>query len=719
MADLDRRGFLAGTGLAAGLLAGCRPRKDPYTPDKPPVPLAPGVRMGAQTQVLSTCGMCDVGCGIRVRVVDGRAVRVEGNADSPVNRGGLCARGLAGLDVLYHPDRVRGPMRRRGGRGENRWEVMSWDDAVGELAARLGRLRAAEQAGRLVLLDGQWRGNTHALLGRFMAAFGSPNHIGHGATGRSAILETVRTMTGRPGLPRYDFQHAGCVLLLGTGALESSSQAMPLGVALAAAARPRLYCASLRLPRTAALVDEWFRVLPGRASFFLLGLLHVLLREQLADESAMEKADGFEALRAVVLAELSPKQVEARAGIDADRIESLARELVAIHPSVVVVDEETKDRSAVAAALVLNAALASIDARGGMRLGADETAAWPAPTLDGVAEAAAKSPAIDGREIGRRDAGASRILAVPGAILSGKPYPVEVVLLHYSNPMFSKPGGARFEAALAKVPFVVSFSPIVDESVRFADLVLPDPTYLERWDVLAAGQGTLSVAQPVVAPLENRMQTGEVLLRLARALGGTVARSFPWKTYREAVLARLDVGGRGDDLLDELGSKGTCMAPGKSDEADEGKSFAGFISVATATQTLPLLEESREFPFLLCPFRDHSYAEGGFRHVSRLAELPNGPGWSGYVEIAPEDADRLGIEDGDWVAVTSKVARVELRARVHEQIRPGVLGLPLGGWGRVVGDLAGAPSRLLEARVDPATGQWLAWETRAKVERVG
>jgi len=89
------------------------------------------------------------------------------------------------------------------------------------------------------------------------------------------------------------------------------------------------------------------------------------------------------------------------------------------------------------------------------------------------------------------------------------------------------------------------------------------------------------------------------------------------------------------------------------------------------------------------------------------------------VEIAPEDADRLGIEDGDWVAVTSKVARVELRARVHEQIRPGVLGLPLGGWGRVVGDLAGAPSRLLEARVDPATGQWLAWETRAKVERVG
>jgi len=715
MADLGRRRFLAGTGLAAGLVAGCRPGRDPYTPEKPPVPRAPGVRPGTESQVLSTCGLCDAGCGIRVRVVDGRAVKVEGNPASPVNRGGLCARGLAGLELLYHPDRVRGPMLRRGERGANQWESITWDAALGVLRERVSKLQAAGQASGVLLVDGESRGTTHALWTRFMAALGSPNHVGHGATGRAAVAETLRTMTGRAGVPGYDFEGAGCVLLIGTGALESSPQAIHLARALGGTARPRLVCVAPRLPRAAALMDDWFAVEPGRASAVLLGLLHVLFRDHLSDESVIEKARGVGELRAAVMASYSPAQVAALVGVTAARLETLAGELVASRPSIVVVDEESKDATATGAAVVLNALLSGLGVPGGMLLDPDEPAVFS--PADERQPAALEARALDGRA----RAEDSRILAIPDAILADKPYPVEVMLLHYSNPAFSKPSGKQWARAIAKVPFVASFSPILDESVAWADLVLPDQTYLERWDLVAPARGTgvVSLRQPVVAPLTNGMQTGEVILRLAAALGGKVAAALPWKTYREAAVAHLEaLSDQTEDVFDHLDEKGVCkLARKDAVDAMDGLTDVRPAIPATAAATVG---DPVQFPFVLCPFRDRGYAEGGFRQFPWLAELPGATGdpWPGYVEIAPQDARKIPVEDGAWVAVSSSAGRVELRARIHPHIRPGVLGLRLGGWGRWVGDLDGVPARLLGALAD-SSGHWLAWGTRAKIERLG
>jgi anaerobic selenocysteine-containing dehydrogenase len=205
MPDFGRRGFLGGAGLLAGLAAGCRARPDPYAAHKPPVPVERGLRAGSETYVLTTCGLCPAACGLRVRVVDGRAVKVEGNAESPINRGGLCVRGQAGLELLYHPDRIRGPRRRVGARGENRWQAISWDAAIGQLAAELGQLRAAGDPSSLVVVDGEQTGTTHALWARLLDVYGSPNHIGHGATGFGSMAQAVRQMTRKACLPGYDF----------------------------------------------------------------------------------------------------------------------------------------------------------------------------------------------------------------------------------------------------------------------------------------------------------------------------------------------------------------------------------------------------------------------------------------------------------------------------------------------------------------------------------
>ncbi len=739
MPDIGRRGFLSGAGLLASAVAGCRPSRDPYTAQKPPVPVERGLRPSSEKFVFTTCGLCQAGCGLRVRVVDGRAIKVEGHAEPSGNRGGLCVRGQAGLELLYHPDRVRGPRRRVGERGENRWQEISWDEAVAELAAELSNLRAAGEPQSLVVLDGERTGTTHALWARLLEAFGSPNHIGHGATGFGAMAQAARRLTRKTCLPVYDFERARCVLLVGTGALESSPHFIHLARALASEGRPRLLCAASRLPSMASLVDEWLSLAPGGSSSLLLGLMHVLLREQWGDESALEGASGFlpwvdhdgtrhGGLREQVMSDFSPDKVEAWSGISAVRIVCLARELVAVRQSVVVVDEGTCDPATAFAALLVNALLGALDAPGGMRLNpALPLADFGAADLDEVARIGLRAPPVDGRAPGQRDFQASRLLGLPEAILSGKPYAIKALLLSTSNPAYSKPGPQRWHEAIAKVPFVVSFSPVLDESVLSADLLLPDHTFFERWDVVVpeGRAGVLSLRQPVVRPLANTRQTGEVVLRLARSLGSTIAKAFPWPDYQGAVQAGLGKAeGGADAVMSELESTGLWrLDPAKSERSDpDGERPATRLFDVRETLSpgpAPTVGDPVRFPFVLLPIRGPGYAEGGMRHFPWLCELPTCPRdpRKERVEISLEDARRLGIKDGDAVIVQSTSAQIEMRAEVRADIRPGVLGVALGGGPGPAYPVVPGAASLLVGLADATSGHWFACATRAQVRK--
>ena len=608
MPDFGRRGFLGGAGLLAGAAAGCRLRKDPYAAEKPAVPVERGLRVGS---------------------------------------------GQAGLELLYHPDRIRSPRRRVGARGENRWQVIAWDEAIAHLASELGHLRAAGEPQTLVLLDGEQAGTTHALWARFLRVFGSPNHVGHGATGFGAMAQAVRSMTRKACLPGYDFERAHCVLLVGTGALESSPHGIHLARAFAGGARPRLLCASPRLPAMAVLVDEWLSIAPDASAALLLGLLHVLLREQLGDESVLEVASGFApwaerngntqpGLRAQLMAEYAPDKIEQRIGIPAARIADLARELVATRPSMVMVDEGMCDDATASAALLVNALLGSINVPGGMLLDPGSPRVdLGEPELDATARSGLRAPPMDGREArearegrepGRSDFEASRILALPEAFISGKPYQAKVLLLSYSNPAYAKPGGRHWREGIARVPFVVSFSPFFDESALYADLLLPDHSFFERWDLVVPGRGSrvLSLRQPVVRPLADTQQTGEVILRVARALGTSIASAFPWADYRHAALAGLAPMDEG--VLSELESTGVWhAAQGAPDRADDRVAKPGDnlpplplfdVRGLDLAASAPTVGDPVRFPFVLVPFRGLGYAEGGMREMAWLRELP-------------------------------------------------------------------------------------------------
>jgi anaerobic selenocysteine-containing dehydrogenase len=218
------------------------------------------------------------------------------------------------------------------------------------------------------------------------------------------------------------------------------------------------------------------------------------------------------------------------------------------------------------------------------------------------------------------------------------------------------------------------------------------------------------------------MATGEVILRLAAALGGSVAQALPWSSYRQAVESGLGkLPGDLGEILAKLEGEGAWVAP-LAAELAVGWQGQGprLLDVRAALPTArPAAEgEPDGFPFVLLPFRGAGYAEGGIRHLPRLRELPLAPdGFRPSIEMATLDARALGIRDGDLVVVESAQGSLAMPSRVHDGIRPGTLGLPLGGGPWPVARQGESAIDLLAGSTDPRTGQWLACATGARVRK--
>jgi anaerobic selenocysteine-containing dehydrogenase len=745
MSRFGRRELLSGAALAGAAALGCRRGKDPYRIDKPSVPGGRG-RAGEERWVLSTCALCDADCGIKVRVVEGRAVKIEGNPEHPVNRGGLCSRGQAALQALYHPERVRSPLRRGGERGEGKWKPISWDEAIGEIVAKLGKLRAAGHPERLVLIDGDTASFTYDLWTRFLSAFGSPNHVGLGSARAAGVKLATLYTQGRYGLPAHDWIRGRLVLAMGTDLLESSDQAMQF-LAAASVDRPRVICVSPRRP--GCRFDEWIPIAPGGYGALALSLAHVLVRDGLVDRDFLrDSVSGFSAWRdqagveqpgfeALIRAAYAPEQTQEVTGIAAATVDRLAHALAQQRRVVVASDGGATAASnglatgmAIAA---LNVLLGNSD--GGGIAGPQEFAVphWEAPAVDAVAAAGTAAPRIDGAGTAACPLGRSRVQAVPAAITNSEPYPVEALFLLGTDALATLPGRKAWHAALNQVPLLVRVSSWLDESAQQADLVLPESLPLETLDVVRcappAGEWVVGLRQPVVAPLQDTRQAGDVIIAIAAGLGGSVGRSLPWKSYSDALAKSLpagsvadmkEKGGRWDEPKTDLPARlsrkfeicSQAIAARMAGAADSAKA-----SRAWPCKGLPAWEPPRfsgdalRFPLHLVPYRPVQFVENGGRFLSWLSELPlvSGNPWLLRAEINPADAARLGVAEGDQVLVQSSLGSCPAIAQVSDGVRVGAVAMALGKDG--VADL-----------VVPDEDRWsgvLAWQgTRVCVKKI-
>jgi anaerobic selenocysteine-containing dehydrogenase len=709
----------------AGLsVAGCDRVKDPYALIKPKVP-GPQTYEGEEHWVSTSCAQCPVGCGINVRVVENRAVHIEGNPNHPVNHGGVGPRGQSGLDVLYAPNRVRQPLRRRGPRGSGDWEPISWQAALSEVGEKLAHLREAAPE-RLVVLSGRERGVMRDLFERFAHGFGTPNFIEYSRQGPQATLaRAMHQALGVSEFPGYDLAHAGYVLSLGSGLLEGGSLGC-YGSRARAQGRHRQSLRRLKMVQvepayslSAAAADEWIAANPGTLDVCGMAIAHVLIEEGLFDKAFVEKSTfGFEAwtdssgARHPGFAELAraytPERAEQLTGVRAETVERIAKELAENGPGVVLVDDRSTSTSnglsVARVALALNALLGSLGGPGGLLVQRPAPLrSWKAAPTDATASRGLTQPRMDGDGLSKFPLAASSMHSVFEATLAGKPYPPEALLLYYVNPFHASSRPAELRQALARVPMIVSFSPFDDETASLADYVLPDFTYLERLEdaPLAPSIGTaaLGLRKPVVTPLYDTRHTGDVLIALAQKVGRPVADAFPWKSFQEALVERL-----GPDLFKKLSKTGFWVDDSRdpsplafetpsrkfeffSQQVAEAYKQAGNLGAALASAHAASLDglalgepiaavwegEKETFPFTLLPYYPSSYATGGppLPHLNEVGDPLTGARWTVPAELNPKTARGLGIGDGAEVWVTSSAGRVRARVKVFEGIPPG------------------------------------------------
>jgi anaerobic selenocysteine-containing dehydrogenase len=741
--SLGRRNFLTIAGATAAAAACTRPR----VPERQPPP--PQTAKGAkETWLATTCGACPGGCGLKARVVSGRLVGIAGNPLHPVNRGGLCALGAAGTQLLYHPDRVKTPLRRKGNRGLGQFEAVGWDQALSDIA---GKLKGIGDPGSLALVDGS-RGLAREAADRFARAFGTPNHLVFRPYGDSAAPDAIKAMQGIDGPVSYDLANARFILAFGPSWLDASSS--PVGAARAYAharrgrkgQRVRVVQIEPRLSVSAAHADEWVPIAAGTEGIFALGLLHMVLREGLEDRDFLDRwGNGFEALRGLVLRDYHPDAVSERTGVPVATIVRLAREFASTRPAIAIADDRpvcgSPSNPARMAVHALNALVGSVNGRGGVLV----PPAAPVEPLPAIAAPTKPRAVLSGSDA-----------AVLSAWLSGAgSYPIGALFAYRSDPLAASPARAR--ELVSRLGLVVSFSSFLDETARYADYVLPEPTYLERWDydtcATTRGQPVLGLRQPVVKARGDVRPAPETLAALAKLLSADLAAAVPFADSKEMAQravtsvhkasrgAVFDVGeaepwvdmlerggwrassfGSVDEFWKALVQKGGWWDPvydfgerrrvlrtasGRFDFEPLVKALTEGAPGDRAETISETVAAPDGFPLALYLFpllAAYGDAQGPLPFVQDQLGREAEQRWSLWVELSPEDARKSGVKEGGAVVVESPHGAVVARARVVEGVHPGIAALPLGPGGAPGGTFG----RALEARASdllaPETG---------------
>ncbi|RLC12217.1 MAG: molybdopterin oxidoreductase, partial [Deltaproteobacteria bacterium] len=238
-------------------------------------PWTPVIAKGETFYESSACTLCPGGCGITVRMIEDRTVKIEGQTGHPVNDGGVCVLGLSGLQLLYNPNRVTRPMKRTGSRGSGRWEPISWDDAIGQVVSKLSELRENGQPQKVGCISGNRYGTVPELFKRLMTAYGSPNVMTVPSLQDSLQL-TMKIMHGSDAMVGYDLENADFILSFGSGLIEGWGSPVRMFKANSGWKESGIETVQIepRLSNTAAKSDQWIAIKPGTEAALAMGIMH-------------------------------------------------------------------------------------------------------------------------------------------------------------------------------------------------------------------------------------------------------------------------------------------------------------------------------------------------------------------------------------------------------------------------------------------------------------
>jgi anaerobic selenocysteine-containing dehydrogenase len=458
------------------------------------------------------------------------------------------------------------------------------------------------------------------------------------------------------------------------------------------------------LPATAAVADEWLPIVPGTEGLVAQGLGEIIVKRNLRNAQASPYAGLFAAGGTDYVAAVS--------GIPAPKLEQLAETFASYERPVAIpggsVGGSTNALSAMTAVMALNALVG--------RAEGDNSALMLTP------------PPPDPAFVTATPASFKDVQSLLDKMRSGA---IEVLFI-YGNPLYELPAAAGFGEALGRVPFVVSFASVVDETAIEADMVLPDNSYLENWGYQVvtppADRPVISGQQPIVSQLYDTQATTDVFLALAEALGGAVKQALPWNNtvdFMKAVTGTLTgkpasySTSNPDEVWANFRQLGGWWPPtAEPDLPKSAPSLPASLEIPSAQSD----GDPQEYPYVLVPYPSVSLSDGRGANQPWLQETPDPMvtgSWATWVEVSPELASKLGVKNDDLINVVSPESQIPAIVYIYPAIRPDVVAVPLGqghsSYGRYAADQGANVLGILATLTDDG-GNWAMGATRVRLE---
>jgi thiosulfate reductase / polysulfide reductase chain A len=647
--------------------------------------------------VYSVCAMCTVRCPIEVEVQEGRIRHIWGN---PHILGGryLCGRGAAGKVFQNDSERLQHPMIRVGQRGEGKWKKISWEEALDYIAERLRKIMDEYGGESIVLGD---RGGGFADLQKaFVKALGSPNYFNHHATCSSSVHNAHNAIAGhRRNTVSYDYKNCKYTVLYGRNILEAIGTKEAKDFIDGLENGMRFTHVDPRWNYTAAKSDRFLMLKPGTDYAFNLALIHVILKNELYDTRFVERwVSGMKELRAFI-EPFTPEWAEKETDIPAKEIVAVAHEASEARPSVIFnqgwMTARTSDDYYLRRSIyILNALMGSYEAKGGLLFNKGESAAGYMP----VKMLTSLLPKVDKKRfdgIGWKyrhlseDYGLAQVL--PHAIANEDPYPIKAFICYRYDPLSSLPDPKAFAKHFDKLDLLLAIDVNYSAVSWYADVVLPEATYLERTDPVLVKKGpkpSLWLRRQATEFKYDSRPKWWIFKQLADRLG--LGEYFPYNSIEELIEWQLQDTNIQLSDFDEKGYVPLTDKPiiwdrenGLKFMTPSGKiEFVSSLLEDNGIPSFPPYESPIEPPeghFRLLTGKIAVHTQGTSLNNEYLNELQS----ENTLWINTDEAEKLGIKSGDLVEVSAGTVTETVAASVTDYIHPQAV-YTLHGYGREI-----------------------------------
>jgi anaerobic selenocysteine-containing dehydrogenase len=652
--------------------------------------------VSVKEEVIKTnCRGCHGGCGVLVHVRDGTIIKIEGDPDFRTNHGSMCSKGLAFQQLVYHPDRVKYPLKRAGKKGEGKWQRISWDEAFDTIVNKLKQVIKENGAESIVLAQGTSR-EGEAFLARFGNLLGTPNVM---AAGHFCYLPRVGVSLVTCGnLPICDYDgDPKCVVVWASNIFWTNpDEYTGENLCRVLAQGAKLIVVDPRLTYTSSRADIWLQLRPGTDAALGLGMLNVIINERLYDKEFVEKyTHGWDKFVERVK-QYPVEKVAEITWVPAEKIREAARLFAKTKPATIQwgisIEQNINCIDSDRLIIDLMAVTGNLDVKGGGMF-------FPPPkgqTISQFTYHKELSPEQDAKYIaGDAHKLCHMIGLVPenyvyNAVLTGKPYPVRAILLQASNPVVTRPNAKMVYKALSQVEFLSVADFFLTPTAELADIFLPASTWLE-----ADYTGGFFFRWGYIWPRKKIVQIGECKsdFEIWNELGRRMGQKQWGKNYIEDLDQILAPGGvTWADVRDKPFLRGAVkyrkyLERGFSTPTRKVELYCttfekwGYDPLPTYKEVpespVSKPELAKEYPYILITGpRSPVFFHSEHRMIPWLRECHPDP----MIDIHPDTAKKHGIKEGDWVYIETPRGRIKQRARMLPGMHPQVVCIQHGWW---------------------------------------